>query len=233
MEALLAAWLPDGYRTFEQPNTKGGFEYLVEQAQPLPEQFTLEVGDALQCLRHSLDHLVYALAERYTPNWNRQQKKETEFPIGDRAIPSTDRRIRWLHPSARDEVCALAPDPGRNEISEDALWLLNKASNWDRHRELAVVGVVTAFAGSAPIGFDASDYFKSYTRTRIDMGQPPAALMEYGRSLGANPEVPLETAVIFDSGAGAALRYRDVIPTLRWFHDHIRDVVCPRLEPYL
>jgi hypothetical protein len=32
---------------------------------------------------------------------------------------------------------------------------------------------------------------------------------------------------------GIEIQGRELIPTLRWFHDHIRDTVFQRLEPHL
>jgi hypothetical protein len=232
VEAMLSGWLRNGYRTFEQPNSEGRFEVLAEQLKPLPDQISLAVGDALQCLRNSLDHLVWELATKQTPTMTPDQERKTQFPIAEAtAIPLTDSRIRCVSPAVADEICALAPDPGRKPLNQDPLWLLNKVNNRDKHREVAVVALASGPTGYSLIASDGTDYFHAFGRQRLQLGAAPVTLVEYARSPGVKAEIRLSTEVVFDQGIEVA--DRQVVPTLRWFHDYIRDTVFKRLEPHL
>src|SRR5450759_3410219 len=190
IETMLRDWFRDGYRRFEKPKGKGRVEVVAEQLQPLPDEVSLALGDALQCLRNSLDHIVWALAIKDTPTMTPKQEQVTQFPISDAAIDPTDYRIQCLiRDAARDEVCALAPDPGRQTLNEDPLWLLNKVTNRDKHREIAVVVVASGVGGYRLIASDGTDYAEIFGRQRLQLGADPVTLIEYARSSGVKAEI--------------------------------------------
>lgn len=229
VEALLTGWNRKGHRTFTKPKGEGRFVLFAEQAEPLPDELTLVVGDAVQCLRNSLDHVVFALARKHTPNMTAKQERDTEFPIGDAAVAITDKRISCVSPDARKEICALAPNPAWEQLDRDPLWMLNKLSNRDKHRELLVaVGI------ARPTGViirSSIDFLQTFGIERLEAGAPPVALYEWSGSGQFDPEVGHAIEVVFDEDIERG--GREVIGTLRWFHDHIRDTVFQRLEPYL
>jgi hypothetical protein len=60
-----------------------------------------------------------------------EEEEDPTFPIYDGAVGIGSKRIKHIHPDAKKEVCALAPDPARQPLNQDALWLLNKVENRD------------------------------------------------------------------------------------------------------
>jgi len=160
-----------------------------------------------------------------------KQEKDVQFPISDAAIALIDSRIACLDPTAAEEIRALAPDPGRQKLDQDPLWLLNKASNRDKHRELPIVAAAVGSTEYALSVSDGTDYFRDHGPQRLELNAHPVALFEYARSPGVQAQITFACDVLFDKGIEVA--DREVVAALRWFHDHIRDTVFQRLEPYL
>src|SRR5665647_2554961 len=67
-EDLISGWHENGYRVFEKPNGERGIDVLAEATRPFPDQLPLIIGDALHCIRSSLDQIVFALSKANTPN---------------------------------------------------------------------------------------------------------------------------------------------------------------------
>lgn len=228
---MVARWVGDGYRTFEEPNSEGRFVLYAQQLKPLPDDLPLVVGDAFQCLRNSLDHIIFALS-RANPAMTPQDEDIPAFPIYDGAVRDTVKPIRFLDKAARDDVRDLAPDPARKPLNEDALWLLNKMSNRDKHREVALSPVARAGMDTyALIASDGTDYFRSFRAERLEPGAEAVPLCEFARSPGVHAQIGHSLQILFDQDVEVA--DRQVVATLRWFHEHIRDTVFQRLEAHL
>lgn len=230
VETTLTRWLRNGYRVFEQPDSKGRFVLFAEQTQPFPDDLPLVIGDAFQCLRNSLDHIIFALSKK-NPAMTPQDEDKTSFPIYDSAVRDNARAISFLEKVVRDDVRKLAPDPARQPLNEDALWLLNEMSNRDKHREVGVT--LSAHSGIGTyrlIASDGTDYFRSFDAQRLELGAGPVALAEFARSPGVQAQIGHSVQILFDRGVEVA--DRQVVPTLRWFHEHIRDTVFQRLEAH-
>ena len=205
----------------------------AELEKPAPDDLPLVIGDAFQCLRNSLDHIVFALS-RKNPAMTAQDEDVPAFPIYDGAVRPNARAISLLDNAARDDVRDLAPDPARKPLNQDPLWLLHKMSNRDKHREVAIALNVEWQIGSYDLfESDGSDYFStlSFGPQRLEGGTEPVVLAEVGGSPAVKAQVGISSKVIFDQGVEVA--NREVAPTLRWMHDHIRDTVFQRLEPHL
>jgi hypothetical protein len=139
--------------------------------------------------------------------------------------------LKFLIPNARNDVCALSPDPARNPVDHHPLWLLNKMSNRDKHREIPLALFAAGDVAIAIRESDGSDYFRSLGSERLELGADAVPLVEYSRSPGVTTEIRATLQIVFDQGVETA--DREVAPTLRWFHKHITDTVFQRLEPHL
>jgi hypothetical protein len=231
LEELLTAWVAnDGYRVWTQRDQEGRVGLLAQQLKPLPDSLGEVIGDALQCLRNSLDNLAYALAKRNTPAMSPKDEEEVSFPIYDKAVSAGAKAIRQMSPGARDDIRALAPDPGRQPLNEDPLWLLNKTANRDKHREITAVAVAYAIQ-SFGIFSGSIDELTVAGPQLLTTGGPPGVLLVVGPRTRINAQMRHGLRIQFDKGI--EIQGREVIPTLRWFHDHIRDTVFQRLEPHL
>jgi hypothetical protein len=146
-------------------------------------------------------------------------------------VKVTSKRIQYLNTQAKKDVCSLAPDPTRQPLNQDPLWLLNKAENRDKHREIPV-----AVSAIAPVRYvlrasDGSDYYRSFGPQRLQLGACSMPIVEFARSPNVKAEIGIAAQIAFDQGTEVA--DRDVLGTLLWFHDYIRDTVFQRLEPHL
>src|SRR5947208_1380308 len=92
IETMLTGWLRDGCRTFEKPNREGRFMLYAEQLQPLPDDLPLIMGDAFQCLRNSLDHIIFGLSKK-NPALTADDEDKISFPIYDGAVRDNARAI--------------------------------------------------------------------------------------------------------------------------------------------
>ncbi len=108
----------------------------IEMLNPLPADLPVIVGDALQCLRHSLDNLAFSLALANKRTLTAKQEEEVLFPIHDHRVTERTRGIQLMSKSVKDDLSSLAPDPARLVLDQHPLWLLDKAVNWDRHRAI-------------------------------------------------------------------------------------------------
>jgi hypothetical protein len=129
-----------------------GTEYILRAfgVQPTPT-FSVIAGEVVHHLRSSLDHLVHALILRNkgTPANNNQ------FPIClaeftyKRVVQSGV--IKGISPAARAIIDRLQPYQ-KAKPRDDALAILNKFSNTDKHRLLVVVASAMAIPNRLHIG---------------------------------------------------------------------------------
>jgi len=196
---------------------------------PLPDDLPLVVGDALHCLRDSLDHIVFALSRpaMKTP----EDEKAPQFPIFDKAVKLDNPGIRFLGWEATGEVVHLAPDPAGNPPSaQHPLWLLDKMNNRDKHREIAFKPLAQPGIGSMAIGNAGIDSLEVFGDQPMILGGSPVRLLTFQ---GSHLQAQIRPTVQVLFAKGVEVEDREVIATLRWFHDHIRDTVFGRLEPLL
>jgi hypothetical protein len=113
---------------------------------PVPDAVTLIIGDALQCLRTSLDHLVWQL----TRDWSGIPEKSghIEFPVfWDDADAFAEkgrgsRKIAGIHPDAKKIIVDLQPLQPGDSYTSSPLYRLHELNRRDKHRKL-IVAVVT------------------------------------------------------------------------------------------
>jgi hypothetical protein len=110
------------------------YRCFARQVKPIPSDLPLLIGDAVQNMRHSLDHLVYTAA---------RGRGKTQFPIfddpcdfqvmGRRQISTVPKPIRTII----EEV-----QPYKTIVKRphtDSLAVLSDLSNHDKHRDIATL----------------------------------------------------------------------------------------------
>jgi hypothetical protein len=140
LERELRAFLdsqPYGVSAKRDPHTRK-LIYYVSSVQPTPDCLPLIAGDAIQNLMSALDHLAYQIVCSDTgdkppnPNW-------IYFPIADHAAKYEAKKSGKMEGAAKesfDGIDALKPYKGGN----DALWMLYRLNNIEKHRLLLTVG---------------------------------------------------------------------------------------------
>lgn len=118
-----------------QRNAERRLVYYVNAVAPVPPDVTLITGDALHCLRSSLDHMAWQLVE----SAGNVPGKATAFPIADTSQKFADAIggcTKGMAPPAVSAIRGLHPYQGGN----DSLWLLSRLDNVDKHRLLITTG---------------------------------------------------------------------------------------------
>ena len=124
---------------FQRNPQTGEQIFKVVRVPEVPLAISVIIGDALNNLRSTLDHLVYALvakriAPKIPPNY-------VSFPIADSPdkYVSTEyrRKIEMAGEKAIKRIDALKPYKGGNDL----LWQLGKLNNVDKHRLLLTTGM--------------------------------------------------------------------------------------------
>jgi hypothetical protein len=135
----------DPYRVAVKDDLKAGKRlYYIDSMLDIPTSLFAIVGDAIQNLRSSLDHLSYqlVLAAGNTPT------NVTSFPIAKDATeyvtPKFRRKIKGMRQEAIDRIDAIKPYKGGNNV----LWRLHRLNNIDKHRVL--VAAATSHLGHNP-----------------------------------------------------------------------------------
>jgi hypothetical protein len=162
MEAGLAAF---------HGGTPGTDRYIKAKKAPWGETivFTLPfdslaaAGDVVNNLRSALDHLIYQLADVFTPNCAPAILEHVAFPIGEdmASYKAAKRRIvKIVHPDAIKIIDRKKPYKSGN----DALWLLNKLNNISKHRMLLTVGEVAICQAEWVSEYGFSDRFEYHVK---------------------------------------------------------------------
>ncbi|MBV8462401.1 MAG: hypothetical protein JO368_03850, partial [Acidimicrobiales bacterium] len=101
-QAACEGWATgDGFRVFAERDGEGGELVQVEMLKPLPDDLPLMVGDALQCLRTSLDRLVCSLAVANKGSLSAKQEDEVWFPISDHRVTERTAAVEPLSKGVR------------------------------------------------------------------------------------------------------------------------------------
>lgn len=230
-EAVVVAWSSDGYRITKETDSEGRTREFAQLVEPIPEELSLIAGDALQCLRHSLDHIVFALSKKGTPTMTPDDEEQPQFPITRGAPPvgASNGRIQFLTKPARTALLDVTPDPTRQKIDGEPLFLLNKMGNRDKHREIPLLAV--SHSTNLALNYARGGTLRTYGGDVLELNAKPVLIVEYTADM-AHPSNAIRPTPLIQFGPGVEVEGRQVVPTLRWMHDHIRDTVFQSLEPH-
>ena len=128
---------------FRKENVKRGrYEIRIRINHP-PDNLPLILGDALYCLRSSLDQIIWSLAKLTTP-----YPRGTQFPILDKLNSGTRRTFACYTaggPARAGKLIESLQPYHRAEPSAHLLWRLNRLCNIDKHRRIPVHGEEAIF----------------------------------------------------------------------------------------
>lgn len=139
----------DGYPDAVVPEVNrasGEVSYRVAYVPSVPDDVPLILGDALQNLRSTLDHLAYELviAAKNTPTSN------TAFPIFDSADDYWEhfaRKVKGMGQHAIQHINRSEPYQGG---FGHRLWQLHRLNNFDKHRTLLTTPLVNVARSITP-----------------------------------------------------------------------------------
>lgn len=202
---------------------------------PDPDTWAKSIGDCLQNIRASLDHLAFQLAESYSGRpLHQKMADQSEFPVFGTRPGSPDefrRKVGGVDPAARSIIEGLQPSRLGSGFEGDPLWGLHRMANIDKHRTIHI-GVLSQLGGAVGgANFSLND---PHWETRpLEDG---AEIARY-RAVPENPAEPLDLFFLFplhvafpDGPPGYG---NPVIPLLRHFASHLDGNVFPPLTPFL
>jgi hypothetical protein len=128
---------PNPYPIVKETDSEtGDLVFKLGKCAPIPDDFPLIIGDALQNLRTALDHLVWQLI---LSNGNTPKIGTTGFPLmksAEEYKTDSPRKVKGMAPEAIRMIDALKPYGGGNED----LFGLHLLNNVDKHRLLLMCG---------------------------------------------------------------------------------------------
>jgi hypothetical protein len=239
----------DPYRIVHEPNADGS-EHIFRTkilGQP-PPLLSAIIGDALQNMRASLEHLAWGLA--WKDKGSEPSRSITSFPIyrfendfwnankttGAFSTGSGAHKISEItRPSVRAAIQQLQP----YKTGKDDLYILNELARVDRHQSLRVIGGTNRsvtqgwrkWGTPGPFVFDASMVRKTVT-TIGSILKNDAIVGEFRFN---QPEVEVQfdfpRYVAFHNAGPASGEH--TLGLLTRIHNHIANDVVPKLERYL
>jgi hypothetical protein len=128
---------PNPYPILKEIDSEtGDLVFKLGKCAPIPDDFPLIIGDALQNLRAALDHLVWQLI---LSNGNTPKVGTAGFPFmkcAENYKTESPKKVKGMAPEAIRMIDALQPYGGGNED----LYGLHLLNNVDKHRLLLICG---------------------------------------------------------------------------------------------
>lgn len=207
-----------------------------------PEELSVIIGDCLQNMRMSLEHIVWALAEQELG----REPGHTAFPICKTREDFENRGkkgIRNIPQRAKLVIGSLQPYiTGGKDPEGEPLWQLNEYANIDRHRELSVIYSDSEIIEKADVGRRLEDGtfvpFESDDDIVEEFRLVAGALVHGGElmSFKLKREVPdLDVEYSAPQSIDFGKQYVSLGPApeaLNRMHEYIRSMVLPNLAPF-
>lgn len=168
MKELTSYYATDPGDIFTLPESKPGLaQFIFKEKEPIPARLGLIFGDAIQCLRSSLDYLVWELSTVVAD----EERRRLMFPIcitEDEYKGAITKRKRLAGVS--EEAVAIIDQfqPYRDQNPEGTvLAMLESLTNINKHRRV----ILTGFAGvrnALPVGVP---HIIGETRVELENGE--------------------------------------------------------------
>ncbi len=243
IQAFLAS-KPFKFVTREDPHT-GAATHFTKAEKPIPETFSLIIGDAVHNMRSALDHLMFSILADKVPI---EATAEIQFPFArsESALPST-LKLRKVHLAGDKvvaEITALKPYPSTDANSPNFLHSLHRLDNTDKHRLILTVGNSAAISGDefrkiAP-GIQPlpgqTFVFQEGTKLRVQGAVPRAPRKirrAYRNKIIREYERDIQPAFDVSFGEGQPLNGYPVTPTLGTLLFAVMDAVARIKAAYL
>lgn len=196
----------------------------------MPPETPLIIGDAVQCLRNALDHIVFALAQQNASGQAIPPDKEDkiQFPFRDEPCKGIPGGIARLAPAAQDVIVKQSPGGVPTDFDSQPLWFLNKLSNRDKHRSIPVT-TIASWPRELNIGNGYIDSLETFS-PQLELGQK-GLVVEVGPGTKVNAHISISVVAVFDPALEVG--GMEVIWTLERWYDYINSTILPPLENLL
>jgi hypothetical protein len=197
--------------------------YRVTISEQPPVAIGCLIGDAVHNLRSALDHIAWMLPRDPRPN-----DEEIQFPIWTERFHVGSPKLAGLSPEAVEAIKGLQPfpRPDGGQYSR-ALATILQLSNFDKHREVVVGGMVPKSLGWYSAGAASADVIYFHSGPFLD----DAVVMEFAAHSQVSTEPVLTPSVAVakpETMAGEVLPDR-----LQLAASFVRDHVIPAMLEHL
>jgi hypothetical protein len=153
IDKLIQGWIDACLKSLREepdPEELGYFCAWIDAPEIDTQRLSLLIGDCLQSLRSTLDHLAFELSSAFTVPMTDQIEKDSSFPIlsdvgaggafgeGPHKWASARAKVCGMDPAAQTVIEGLQPYKRGNAYSTDPIWWLGELNNIDKHRVLHV-----------------------------------------------------------------------------------------------
>ncbi len=205
----------------------GMWEMLGRADGPWPTDLPLIVGDAVACLRQSLDHLVFALAYDADSSMTEADARGVTFPMPDKPPTKMPSGLRKVKAEPADAILSMIKKGAPASFQEHPLWYLNQLSNRDKHRLVTVVHSAVSLGGIGGSGFN--DWLKPSGPMSLE-ADGSVVLARMG-PMTAKLSLSGQASTYF--GPGTVVEGWPVIDVLREWSRYIEAEVFEPLETFL
>lgn len=237
LEASMDDWVQRGGHSFTQdvdPETGQQVVYIRYGSVAPVDEWSLDIGDCVQNLRNSLDHLVFELAEAFTgiplPD---SIAHKSAFPIFGKGAPTTSQlqdKIGGISPGARAIVEALQPYKVGANYERDPLWILDRLANVDKHR-----AIHPALFSKLGIGIAGNNFALAETFYQSGELKDGAEIVRFKAS-PSDPQKEMDmqlTFPLFVAFPEGPPGFREpIVPMLRNIGRYVEDIVFKSLASY-
>lgn len=209
--------------------------WFVEKHAP-PLSWSVSIGEILHNLRSALDHLACQLFRLHAPA---SDCEGTAFPIHtdntDAGLDKwIDEHLTGLPETIRAELRESQPYKRGDKTENDPLGMLNRLSNWDKHRLLHPVFAAVIPGSVSIVAYHELRDVDSEARNAFQLPvgplptDTPIGELEFPIT-GPDPYVKVETHIPVD------ISFREegpVVPVLHTIGSHVSHVVFKRFVPF-
>ena len=141
------------YRVVKRDDVLNGLHIRTIESAPMDDAAAMRLSDFIYQLRSTLDHLAWQLCLIGNPRPSEREARSIIFPVLERDDDEAIKRLtKGMPEQALQVVREVQPFNHPNGTSRDALWQLNKLSNLDKHRVIAMGAGHSIDAFVAPEG---------------------------------------------------------------------------------
>jgi len=263
---LAERWADDCLKTLceePDPDEAGYYCAWIDAPELNLQRLSLDIGDCLQCLRSTLDHLAFELATKFTVPMTNEIEKDSTFPI----LSDTDKHgqfgvgpskwqssgrlaTRGMDVLAQAEVERLQPYQRGNLFHTDPLWRLGLLNNIDKHR---VLHLATRAMEGAVINVPGASHSKGWKnvaylgradgapwtlRSGGDIPPKGRALVARWCAVPVDPTKPMHMEIepvlsVLFAPGTPLVAETSVLDVIRAIRDHIVGYVLPPLVGFL
>ena len=222
LKVAVAEFRNDAYTVRQYDDLEDSLHYIWIEQKVTPDNVPMLLGEFAYALRSGLDQLAWQLALLMTD----KPSGQTCFPIESECpLPSNKsytEKIRSIPPVALQVIESLQPYRDQSRLKQHPLWQLNKLSNIDKHRQVAVGHI--PFRLEANVILTARPNFQNGILVSIPLADKDKLELKI-----EVPDIPFGDPI---DATDAVATFEMPPDGLRNIYDFVRNEVVPKFESF-